>query len=131
MQGSLAEAQRDIRNLDDFHQGLGRKTFTLEQLRDRGGTSGDLLTKWAHALRIPKSQLVTHGSYVITLVVVLIVGIALSFIICGYRRQSLSGLTRDQQEIEEERTALADGPPLTLGEGRSPIIRPGAFPRTE
>ena len=131
LQESLAEVQQDIGNLDDFHQALGRKTFTMEQLRDKGGHSGDLMTRLAHVLRIPKGQLRMHGPYVITLVVVLVGGVVLSLIICACHGQSLSDSTREQQGTEEERTALSAGAPLVVGEGRSPIIRPRAFPGAE
>ena len=131
LQESLAEVQRDIGNLDDFHQTLGRQTFTMEQLRDKGGHSGDLMTRFARVLRLPKSQLRVHGPYILALVVVLAGGVVLSLIICACHGPSLSDSTRDQQGAEEERAALSVGAPLVVGEGRSPIIRPRAFPGAE
>ena len=131
LQESLAEVQQDIGNLDDFHQMLGRQTFTMEQLRDEGGHSGDLMTRFARVLRIPKSQLRVHGPYVLALVVVLAGGVVLSLIICACHGPSSSDSTRDQQGTEEERTALSTGAPLVAREGQSPIIRPGASPRAE
>ena len=131
LQESLAEVQRDIGNLDDFHQTLGRPTFTMKQLRDKGGHSGDLMTRLAHMLRLPKSQLRVHGPYILALAVVLAGGVALSVVICACHGSSSSDSTRDQQGTEEERTALSPGAPLTAREGQSPIIRFGASPRAE
>ena len=131
LQESLAEVQRDIGNLDDFHQTLGQQTFTIKQLRDKGGHSGDLMTRFARMLRLPKSQLRVHGPYILALAVVLAGGVALSLVICACHGSSSSDSTRDRQGTEEERTALSPGAPLTAREGQSPIIRSGASPRAE
>ena len=134
LQGSLAEAQCDIRNLDDFHMEMGRKTLSLEQLRDQWSTSGDKLKKWAQDLHIPKNQLVTHGSYSITLVIFLMLIIAISFITWELGKRVLVRLDRNQQgvvEAQDEQATLAEREALPLELMEPPIIWSRAPSRAE